>query len=1054
MQMLRRFAFIALLFTMPLCAAPYVNISKSTTYPFPDQILVGAQGAGDYVVQNNYGADLKLYVVGLPKGAERLNAIDLPTGAPADCGTGSTISLAAGASCTLRIGYASSTIGVQVFDNTNPLALVCKTSTASQYCSALPSTTVLTTEAPSDETSLEISKGDAHFAPGETSQIDITNTGDATANNVRLFLPAHMVEFLDDDTVTACASLDPGATCHLQIGLEPQTPTHGLDATMLAGAGNALPIYEPIRMYNSLLTITPASFVKPGEAAITLTNNGQVDVTNISIDDVSSVSTIHGVTPITSNAVNDTPLCTTSTDLEPGKSCEFLYSILASSYGRADLNVYFTPQGSSAKTLGTVMTIQKVKPVINPNSEDVGQPVTFDPNATDKSFLVKNTSKFTWYAPQVAYSGNNITLLTDQAGDCSATGMPDGVPSGGTCKVRYEFSSNKLLQQLKSNTVTSTTSGTVSATGTNAQSSSASTAVTGAVNFSQEPATHVGYTALKMTNGENVALQLYEGDETTGIVVNPDQKPTQVNWCGNLVGTDNACDSAFTTGSDVCQIGATTGTVLAANGGSCLLWFKALPSNKLTDNTEYNYGETISIVMYNAATGDGTEIGTDWGFRYNYELYIGGSFQSGDGDAKEDYLMQYNGNTLEPVGGAEKGQALALDGEVDALHMWQGDLYVGGQFSTTDGDQNGGIVVWNGSGWNRLGQGLQGSKGSYDIDAIADNTSSLIVGGDYRVGDAEENIGKWDGSQWQDFSGSFSSYNANGKVQSIAVDGAGNIDIGGNFTGVTPCLDGSGRKLYYFAMWTGNSDNCWQPKNTENQPSNTNTWLDMDNAVYAMLDLPNYSKMMVGGEFSNVYYPVSGYGYSSITAQAITSYSYSTSSSSLGNWLNIAQNQIVGVEGHTNALTSINYQSGSTSYEKLFVGGWFSRIGGAYGGSTDARNVVELDPKTGTYPAAMGSGLDNQVNALAALYDPDDTSDPLQVYAGGDFTNRIEMYNGNNWQEVNESISCGIFSSCNVYALAFGASVESAPNSYTPSTAKAVAKKVFIHKQSQHTLVK
>jgi hypothetical protein len=238
-------------------------------------------------------------------------------------------------------------------------------------------------------------------------------------------------------------------------------------------------------------------------------------------------------------------------------------------------------------------------------------------------------------------------------------------------------------------------------------------------------------------------------------------------------------------------------------------------------------------------------------------------------------------------------------------------------------------------------------------------------------------------------------------------------------------------------------------KNTDYQPSNTNTWLDMDNAVYAMLDLPDYNKMMVGGNFSNVYYPVSGYGYQSITGKGITSYSYSTSSSSLGNWLNIAQHQIVGVEGHTNALTSLDYQSGSTSYKKLFVGGWFSSVGDEYGGSTNARNIVELDPKTGTYPAAMGSGLDNQVNALAALYDPDNTSNPLQVYAGGDFTDRLKMYNGSNWQEVNETINCGIAHSCNVYALALGASVESAPNAYSSSAAP-----VVLHRKFQHKLVK
>jgi hypothetical protein len=120
-----------------------------------------------------------------------------------------------------------------------------------------------------------------------------------------------------------------------------------------------------------------------------------------------------------------------------------------------------------------------------------------------------------------------------------------------------------------------------------------------------------------------------------------------------------------------------------------------------------------------------------------------------------------------------------VNGEVDALAVSGSDLYLGGQFLTTDGSRGTNIAKWNGS-WAALGSGM-----NREVRALALSGSDLYAGGDFtNAGGISANyIAKWDGSSWSALStgvggGSFVS---GPSVAALGVSSS-NVYAGGSFT--------------------------------------------------------------------------------------------------------------------------------------------------------------------------------------------------------------------------------------------------------------------------------
>lgn len=88
------------------------------------------------------------------------------------------------------------------------------------------------------------------------------------------------------------------------------------------------------------------------------------------------------------------------------------------------------------------------------------------------------------------------------------------------------------------------------------------------------------------------------------------------------------------------------------------------------------------------------------------------------------------------------------------MAVYQGDLYVGGQFSTTDGNAGQSIMRWDGSQFHPVGDGLRYAPGAtFPVGGI---TSMLVYDGRLFVsgafhyaGGVEANaLASWDGNQW------------------------------------------------------------------------------------------------------------------------------------------------------------------------------------------------------------------------------------------------------------------------------------------------------------------
>ena len=124
---------------------------------------------------------------------------------------------------------------------------------------------------------------------------------------------------------------------------------------------------------------------------------------------------------------------------------------------------------------------------------------------------------------------------------------------------------------------------------------------------------------------------------------------------------------------------------------------------------------------------------------YNNELYVGGwFFQTSTGI---NYIAKWNGSAWTTVG--SNGD---MDDFVEALVVYKGELYAGGYFLNVDGNQISGLAKWNGTSWSAVGGGLFGTSFVYTLMV---HNGELYVGGNLTVSGVNAYaIAKWDGTNW------------------------------------------------------------------------------------------------------------------------------------------------------------------------------------------------------------------------------------------------------------------------------------------------------------------
>jgi hypothetical protein len=149
-------------------------------------------------------------------------------------------------------------------------------------------------------------------------------------------------------------------------------------------------------------------------------------------------------------------------------------------------------------------------------------------------------------------------------------------------------------------------------------------------------------------------------------------------------------------------------------------------------------------------------------------LYVGGNFST-TGGVSSNTVASWNGSTWSVLGLVDYVTALAFD--------TSGNLHVGGNFSTAGGVNASGIAKWNGSSWSSLGSGVDGGVGAMAFDA----NGNLYVGGGFSTagGVSATNIARWNGSTWSAVGLGLG--NADGFVTALACDANGNLYAGGEF---------------------------------------------------------------------------------------------------------------------------------------------------------------------------------------------------------------------------------------------------------------------------------
>jgi hypothetical protein len=135
-------------------------------------------------------------------------------------------------------------------------------------------------------------------------------------------------------------------------------------------------------------------------------------------------------------------------------------------------------------------------------------------------------------------------------------------------------------------------------------------------------------------------------------------------------------------------------------------------------------------------------------------LVAGGQFTSAGG-VSAPYLARWDGTTWHALGGG-------VDNNVYALASWDPDgagpnppvLAVGGWIASAGGVSVSRVAIWDGQGWQSLGNGVDGSVVhtliGYDPDGDGPAPEDLIVGGSFETagGVIVNNIARWDGQRW------------------------------------------------------------------------------------------------------------------------------------------------------------------------------------------------------------------------------------------------------------------------------------------------------------------
>ena len=129
-------------------------------------------------------------------------------------------------------------------------------------------------------------------------------------------------------------------------------------------------------------------------------------------------------------------------------------------------------------------------------------------------------------------------------------------------------------------------------------------------------------------------------------------------------------------------------------------------------------------------------------------LYVGGEF-SASGSQVLNAIARWNGSEFVSVGGGVDGRVYSLLPSIDPL-TGQPKLYVGGDFTSAGGLPASRIASWDGLGWEALGGGVGSRVSALGYLDVPDERAGLYVGGFFTSVDGQpaQYLARWDGASW------------------------------------------------------------------------------------------------------------------------------------------------------------------------------------------------------------------------------------------------------------------------------------------------------------------
>jgi hypothetical protein len=266
------------------------------------------------------------------------------------------------------------------------------------------------------------------------------------------------------------------------------------------------------------------------------------------------------------------------------------------------------------------------------------------------------------------------------------------------------------------------------------------------------------------------------------------------------------------------------------------------------DGNDLYVGSDFGKVHKKTGSGNFSQLGTTFDnqkgvyaiSKYNGSIIVAGSFTSVN-STTVNHIARWDGTTWQPLG-------TGLDGTVLSLAVYNNELYAGGSFNNAGGAPAKFIAKWNGTNWKAVG----GSVTSTSYNGVRDMMvykNDLYVAGDFnKLGTVNAKyLASWNGTSWRslnftgiDFLESLEIYNNEMYVGSFDFDSSF-VYKNANFEGINENKNG----YVNASILTNPATNSLQIKLPEEGPAENETVLEIYSLTGQLISSKTYNSNML-----------------------------------------------------------------------------------------------------------------------------------------------------------------------------------------------------------------